>query len=132
MDTSIAVAWCFEDEKTHYTEKILEFMAAGTEAIVPSIWSVEVGNAFLVAERRKRITEAEVTRFLTRLNGFFILVDSTDISQVFEQTMHHARTWKLTMYDATYLGLALREELPIATLDEALKKASQAAGITLA
>lgn len=76
--------------------------------------------------------ESEAASFLAKVSGFVILVDSANISQVFEQTIHHARTWKLTLYDAMYLEIALRKELPIATLDSALKKASQAAGIRLA
>jgi hypothetical protein len=55
LDASVAVAWCFEDEATKFTESVLDLLSAGAEALVPAIWPVEVANALLIAERRKRI-----------------------------------------------------------------------------
>jgi predicted nucleic acid-binding protein len=58
LDASVAVAWCFEDEKSHFTEGVLDLLSAGTEVLTPAIWPFEVANALLVAEGRKRITVA--------------------------------------------------------------------------
>jgi len=64
LDASVAVAWCFEDEATKFTESVLDLLSAGAEALVPAIWPVEVANALLIAERRKRILLAQVTALL--------------------------------------------------------------------
>ena len=132
LDASIAVAWCFEDERTSYTEELLDALTLGTEALVPALWPFEVANALLAAERRKKITVAQASHFLSRLTDLGISIDSLDTPRVFEQTLSQAREWDLTVYDAAYLDLALREGLPLATLDSHLKKAAHAAGIPTA
>jgi predicted nucleic acid-binding protein len=69
LDASVAVAWCFEDENTHFTEGVLDLLSTGTEVVTPAIWPFEVANALLMAERRKRITLALVTALLRRIAG---------------------------------------------------------------
>ena len=132
LDASVAVAWCFEDEQTPYTEWLLSALTSGTEALVPALWPFEVANALLAAERRKRITVAQASHFLSRLADLGISIDSLDPSRVFEQVISQAREWNLTVYDAAYLELALREGLPLATLDNHLKGAAHSAGIPIA
>lgn len=132
LDASIAVAWSFEDESTKFTETLLDFLSTGSEAFVPSIWPLEVANALLVAERRKRITLAQVTAILRRMSGFSISVIPTDIEQSFEEILPRARRQQaLSQYDAAYLELALREGLPLATLDAELRRAARATGVLL-
>ena len=131
LDTSIALAWCFEEEKTPYTESILDQLSRDAKAHVPAIWPLEVANALLVAERRKRITVAQAIHFLERLGGFAITVDETRLPRVFEHLFSKAREWKLTSYDAAYLELALRKDLPLATLDDDLKKAAHDLGVPI-
>ncbi len=132
LDASIAVAWCFEDEQTPYTEWLLTVLTSEMSALVPTLWPFEVANALLAAERRKRITVAQAAHFLSRLTDLGILIDSLDTSRVFEQTISQAREWNLTVYDASYLELALREGLPLATLDNSLKNAARSAGVLIA
>ncbi len=60
LDASVAVTWCFEDENTHFTEGVLDLLSTGTEVVTPAIWPFEVANALLMAERRKRITLAQL------------------------------------------------------------------------
>lgn len=74
LDTSVTMAWCFEDETNHYTERVLEILAAG-EALVPVIWPLEVANVLFHAERKRRLTGAKVASFLSVLRGFAITVD---------------------------------------------------------
>jgi hypothetical protein len=64
LDASVAVAWCFEDENSPFTEGVLDLLSAGTEVLTPAIWPFELANALLLAERRKRITVAQVTALL--------------------------------------------------------------------
>ena len=131
LDASVAVAWCFEDETTKFTEGVLDLISAGAEALVPSIWPLEISNALLIAERRKRIALAKVTALLFRIAGLPIHVTRTDSKQAFEQILPMARQQGLSQYDAAYLELAVREGLALATLDGELQRAAKATGVEL-
>lgn len=131
LDASVAVAWCFEDESTTFTESVLDMLSAGAEAVVPAIWPLEIANALLVAERRKRLTIAQVTGQLRRIGGLPILVTTLEAAHAFEQILPVARQEALSAYDAAYLQLALREALPLATLDAELKRAAKTNGMIL-
>lgn len=131
LDASIAVAWCFEDEADAKSERVLDLLSAGGEAIVPSIWPLEVANALLVAERRARIAMAQVTALLQRVAGLPISVDPGDTRRAFEQILPLARQQNLTQYDAAYLELAMRRGVALATLDEKLRKAAEGVGAEL-
>jgi predicted nucleic acid-binding protein len=131
LDASVAVAWCFEDESTDFTEGILELLATGTEGLTPAIWPLEVANALLMAERRKRITVAQVTALLRRIAALPISVELIQPGRAFDQILAVARQQKLTEYDAAYVELALRFGLPLATLDDKVKQAAGLVGIKL-
>ncbi len=131
LDASVAVAWCFEDESADFTDGVLDLLSSGTEAVTPAIWPLEVANALLVAERRKRITVAQVTALLRRIAGLPILVEPLQPGHAFEHVLPVARQHSLSEYDACYVELALREALPLATLDDKLRNAAKLAGISL-
>jgi predicted nucleic acid-binding protein len=131
LDASVTVAWCFDDESTPFTEEILDLLSAGAEGIVPGIWSLEVANALLVAERRKRISLAQVTALLGRIVQLPVSVETIEPDRAFSQILSVARQYQLTEYDAAYLELALRKGLPFATLDDRLRQAARMAGIRL-
>jgi predicted nucleic acid-binding protein len=131
LDASVAVAWCFPEESTSQTEGILDLLANGAEAMVPPIWPFEVANALLVGERRKRVTVAQVTSVLRRIADLPISVDVVRVDRAFEQVLSFARQQQLTEYDAAYLELALREGIPLCTLDDKLRRAARSAGIAL-
>src|SRR5271169_4099616 len=96
LDASVAVAWCFEDESTAFTEGVLDLLAAVTEGLTPAIWPFEVANALLVAERRKRITVAQVTALLRRIAGLPISVEPIEAGRAFEHILSVARQQNLT------------------------------------
>jgi len=131
LDASVTLAWCFEDEATGFTEALLDLLSAGAETLVPAIWSMEVTNALLTAERRKRITTAQVTGLLRRILKLPITVEPMPPARAFEQVLQVARQQELTEYDTAYLELALRESLPLATLDAKLRRAARSAGVAL-
>lgn len=131
LDASVTLAWCFPDQSTAYTEGVLDLLATGAEAVAPAIWPFEVANALLVAERRKRITIAQVTSVLQRIVDLPISVDPLRVDRAFGQILAAAREEKLTEYDAAYLELTMREGLPLATLDEQLKRSARSAGASL-
>ena len=131
LDASVTLAWCFPDESTAYTEGILDLLAAGAEASTPALWPFEVANALLMAERRKRITTAQVASVLQRIASLPIRVDPIHVDRAFGQILSSAREEKLTAYDAAYLELAMREDLPLASLDDQLRQAARSAGVAL-
>jgi predicted nucleic acid-binding protein len=129
LDASVAVAWCFEDETTPYTEYVLALLGSDT-AHVPAIWPLEVANALLVAERRKRLEPADTVRFLELLRTLPIMVDTSHGERVFGAVLEAARAYSVTSYDAAYLELAMREGLPLAAQDTRLTAAATAAGVS--
>ena len=131
LDASVTVAWCFEDEATPLTEGILDLVAKGATLVVPTVWPLEVANAMLSAERKKRINIAQATAFLRRVAAFPISIDPMPFGRAFEQILSVGRQHELTAYDAAYLELALREALPLATLDEDLGRSANRAGVGL-
>ena len=131
LDASVAVAWCFEDESSPFTEAVLDQLSAGTKALTPAIWPFEVANALLVAERRKRVTLAQASAMLRRIAGLPISVDPIQPGLAFNQILSVARQNDLTEYDAAYVELALREGLSLATLDGKLRRVASRIGITL-
>jgi len=131
LDTSVAVAWCFEDETSQYSEAVLEILAAG-QALVPSIWPLEIVNVLVHAERQKRLTRAGVSRFLGILGGFSITIDTGGTSRAFDQILSVARDYRISAYDAAYLELAMHEGLALATLDRDLRRAALSAGLAIA
>lgn len=128
LDGSITLAWAFEDETDPYADAVADSLK-DVPAIVPGLWPLEVANALLVGERRKRITEAKVTPFLTLLQSLPITVDDETTVRAWQDTLHLARLHALSVYDAAYLELAVRLGLPLASLDEKLKTAAAAAGV---
>jgi len=119
IDASVAMSWCFLDESNAYSDIVLDALAE-YEAYVPSIWPLEIGNVLLVAERRKRLSEADSTRFLALLKELPIHVEQEPPARMTTEILYLAREYNLSSYDASYLDLAMRKELPIATQDSAL------------
>ena len=128
LDGSIALAWFFEDEAGDYAEAVENSLISAT-AVVPSLWPLEVANGALVGERRKRTTEAKATQFLSLLKSLPITVDDETAARAWQETLQLARTHNLSVYDAAYLELAMRRDLPLASLDEDLKAAAAAVGV---
>jgi predicted nucleic acid-binding protein len=128
IDTSLTMAWCFEDEATDDTDAILDRLLQD-EAIVPCLWEFEMTNVLLVAERRARITEAQAARFLDLLTQLPIRIDvsPTDVTALLAAGRRHG----LSAYDAAYLVLAERLAAPLATLDDVLATAGRNAGVDL-
>jgi len=131
IDASLALSWCFPDEKNSYSKSVLGFLEADTEAVVPSLWLLEIVNTLVVAERRKRITYEQAQEFLSDLDALEVIVEPTDSSLAFKDVYALARRHTLTAYDAAYLELAIRKGLPLASLDEVLKKGALASNVKL-
>lgn len=131
-DASATLTWFFEDETTNWTEALLARLRLGDEAIVPKHWPVEVANAFLMAIRRGRLAEENAARFFEDLLALPIRVDTVGYDNTFGRVFRLAERYGLTVYDAAYLELAIREGISLATLDDELRSAARAAGVPLA
>ena len=124
IDNSIVMTWCFIDEANQYADAVLEHLSEAT-AIVPPIWPLEVVNVLLVAERRQRLREPDSVRFLSLLSQLPICVDQAWPERSMKDLLALGRAHDLSSYDASYLDLAMRQGLPIATLDQDLLQAAK-------
>jgi predicted nucleic acid-binding protein len=124
------MSWCFVDEGDEYAIKVLRLLNS-YEAIVPCVWPLEVTNALLMAERRGRITPAKSLRFLSMLFSYNIAVSFPTPIELAKESLLLGRQNGLTSYDAAYLELAMREGLPLASLDNRLIDAAKALGIPI-
>ncbi len=130
VDCSVAMAWLFSDEATTHTAKLLERLEVEA-ALVPAWWFLEITNVLAFAERKGRITAMETEHLIAELLKLDIEVDADSPERAFDHLLPLCRAHQLTSYDAMYLDLAVRRQLPLATLDEPLRKAAKKMGVKL-
>ena len=133
LDNSVAMRWLIPSLKPsdqQYAERVLKSMNE-SEALVPELWYLEASNVLLGAERSGEITIAQTEVFTSQLENLPISVDSSTWRQSFGRTMVLARSYGLSSYDASYLELAVRESLMLASLDRTLVKAAERAGVDI-
>jgi predicted nucleic acid-binding protein len=129
LDCSVTMAWFFEDEIDAAARALLDRATEG-DARVPAIWPGEVANAFLTAERKRRMTQAKVDEDAGLLARLPIAIDRDGV--VASDLIAFGRRYGLSSYDSSYLELALRLNLPLATRDSRLGAAARAAKVNLA
>ena len=128
LDASLALQWFFEDETDRkYSLGVLASLSE-KRALVPLLWFYEVGNGLLMAFRRNRITVDQIQAFLTRLKNPPIDAAQQTPAEILELPSF-ARIHGLTNYDATYLALARRSAIPLATTDRTLRLAAVSASV---
>lgn len=127
LDASVAACWAFADEDHPAAALALERIRTD-EAWAPSLWWFEIHNILIVNERRGRLTEDDTSAFLRELSRFGVIIDRAPDEAA---ALSVARRHHLTIYDASYLELARREALPLATLDHAVRRAAKALDIPL-
>ena len=126
LDASVTMRWILETDRKRdqeYAWRVLDQLG-DIEAIVPSLWYLEVSNVLLGAERERRIHPIETERFIQQLEALRITSDARTSEQAFSRTMAIARSFHLTSYDTSYLELSARTGLPISSLDGQLRKAA--------
>lgn len=130
LDSSVAMAWCFLDEGTPAIKKLLERMS--DEAVcVPALWFFELTNVLFLVEKKSRLDASAVSEFVALIQSLSIEVDHEAAARAFNNLLPLCRIHQLTSYDAVYLDLSMRRKLPLATLDEALRKAAKKVGVKL-
>jgi predicted nucleic acid-binding protein len=130
LDSSATLAWIYGDETTAAIRALFD-QVAEEGAAVPALWRLEVANSLTVALRRNRI-DAEFRRAaLADLALLDITTDPNTDTHAWNATLQLADRFRLTLYDAAYLELAQRRKLPLGTLDQDLRQAGAALGVTL-
>lgn len=128
LDASVAMAWCFQEEATPATMRLLDRMGEEV-AVVPGLWFLELTNVLMIAERKKRATPAQIDQFICLIEGCNIEIDEQSPRRAFNEVLQLSRKYGLSSYGASYLDLALRRKLPLASLDCRLAHAAKAAGL---
>jgi predicted nucleic acid-binding protein len=130
VDASTALAWCFPDETSDYADGVLVSLERKT-MLVPAVWGLEIANAVLAGERKKRLNQPEIQRFITLLESLSLVQDVQPVGQHVSNVLPLARQYGLSAYDAAYLELSIRHGAPLATLDGKLQKAAQKTGVKI-
>jgi predicted nucleic acid-binding protein len=129
VDASVMANWHFDDERNAWSEAILDRLQDRRDrARVPGIWWFELHHVLLRGERRHRATLQQSMEFQRFIEDLPIDVAPNAGA---DAVMILARRHRLSFYDAAYLELAQRENIPLATLDQALQRAAAAEGVPL-
>ena len=130
VDSSLAMAWCFPEETTPKTGELLDRMDTESAA-VPAWWFLEITNVLALAERKGRVSPAQVAGFIGLVGRFGLDIDTQAPGRAFSHILPMCRSHGLTSYDAMYLELALRRQLPLASLDDRRRAAAVSLGVTV-
>jgi len=131
LDASVALLWLVPESNPSgisYASATLKALK-DAQAVVPSLFTLEVANVIAKLESKGVVTEAESQYFITLLGRLDIVTDQSTSAHALGDTLNLARRYKLSAYDAAaYLEQSLRTGLPLATLDAQLAKAATGAG----
>ena len=131
LDASVALAWFLDNPVAPLALRIKRALLGGARAVVPALWHLEMANGLVVAERRRILTPADVTRSL--MQGEQLAAQITTHSDLVSarQALATARAFQLSAYDAVYLDTARNAGLPLATLDRGMRAAAGRAAVEL-
>lgn len=130
-DASVAIAWVHPAQATPETDAMLDRLAAGDSLVVPALWPLEVANALTVLRRRRKLTVDEARTAIEIIRELPAVIDHEAAAIAFTRLVDLATQHELTIYDATYLELATRRRLPLASNDTRMKQAAIRAGVAL-
>jgi predicted nucleic acid-binding protein len=133
LDASVALLWLIPQTNAKglaYADSVLSALQE-SQAVVPSLFALEIANVVTQLEAKGIVPEADSQRFIALLGQLDIETDLETMARALGDTLNLARRHKLSAYDAAYLELALRQGLPLATLDADLAKAAQTAGLSI-
>ena len=129
LDNSIAMRWCFESGAHPYADSVLNRLATGDTAVVPILWFYEASAVLARAQNTGMLAASKAADFITGLKSLNIVADDAGVERVLTDVHRLALSYRLTSYDAAYLELAIRLNLPLATLDDELTRAARTAGV---
>ena len=135
LDASVTLTWLLRDAgaraEAYAFDVLKRIRLPDTDIQVPATWALETANVVVRSEAKGIVTEAESEAFLEMLGAAPITTDAATAVHALSDTLQLARRYRLSAYDASYLELALRSGLPLATLDEDLQRAASKAGVKL-
>jgi len=129
VDSSIGVAWAHPAQASSDADTLLASIRAGTKMVIPTLWYPEVANVLMVLQRRNKLSSDTRAAALAFLDSFEFIIDDESIRAALRKTSDLAEKYDLTVYDATYLEVALRRNLPLASRDRELNNAARQCGI---
>ena len=130
-DASVAIAWVHPAQATRETDAMLDRLAAGDSLVVPALWPLEVANALTVLRRRRKLTLDEARIAIEIIRELPAVIDHEAAAFAFTRLVDLATQYELTIYDATYIELATRRQLPLASNDSRMKQAAIRSGVGL-
>jgi len=130
-DASVGFSWVYHGQATPETDNLLNEIASGVTVVVPSFWFLEMANVLLMAQRRHKLTPMERKSALEKLAALQFTVDEEAARIAFDQISDLAEKHGLAVYDATYLEIALRRKMSLASRDEPLRNAARRCGLKL-
>lgn len=130
IDNSIVMSWFFEEEHNKKSQEVLDQLSSN-QACVPSLWPYELANALFVAEKTKGIKEADSTAFINDLKTLPIVIENNNFEGITKDILSISREHRITVYDACYVELALRKDLPLASFDKDVLAVCEKIGIKL-
>ena len=130
-DASVAIAWVRPGQATAETVAMLDAIATGTTLEVPALWPLEVANALVVLQRRRKLTANERQTALGWLRRLPFRTDQEAAPLAFSRLSELAAAHDLSVCDAAYLELAQRRRLVLGCKDGPLRKAARRVGVRL-
>ncbi len=130
LDSSVALSWVLPDEFNPALDRLCDRLSDDV-ALVPPIWPLEIGNALLVAVKRGRLTTRDLHRLTTALRALPVEIETASTARSLDETLSLAQRYNSTTYDASYVELAQRRDVALATLDDRLRKVCSSAKVAL-
>ncbi len=130
LDSSVALSWVLPDEFNPALDRLCDRLSDDV-ALVPPIWPLEIGNALLVAVKRGRLTTRDLHRLTTALRALPVEIETASTARSLDETLSLAQRYNLTTYGASYVELAQRRHVALATLDDRLRKVCSSAKVAL-
>lgn len=128
IDASVAVAWFVRSQASACADRIAR-RTRHEALVVPSLWRSEFANVMTVLSRRRLPARHEVASVLAGAERLGLVVDSNVAAA---RVLHAlAEQHGITACDATYLELAQRRALKLATRDAKFARAARSAGVLL-
>lgn len=131
VDASVGVSWAVPSQSSVAAEALLEEVASGKPFVVPGLWMFEVANALLALTRRKRIQPQHCARARGALGRLHPVIDDDGPRLALQRIWELADDFSLSIYDAVYLELAQRKNLPLASRDTGLRRAAAKCNIPI-